>query len=334
MLHLTVDAIAHKLEPGGYAYLPPGADWTVRNEGGANAHFHWIRKAYERVEGLDVPEAFVTNERDVEAGSMPDTDGSWRTTRFVDPADLRHDMHVNIVTFEPGTVIPFAETHVMEHGLYVLEGKAVYRLNEDWVEVRGRRLHVAARVLPAGLLRRWSGPVPLPALQGRQPAHEAEQSHRLSRPTCSGRPPELEPHPLAAGVLLAAPAVGHGRDEPQAVAALRRAGRVAAGAVEPSTTATCSAARVRCTSTVIAASPATCRTTFVTSSLTSSAASSRYPSAAQAVRRWVTTRRAAGTLRGTRAGRAAARRASAGAWSGDGAPAPGAPRTGRPGRAR
>ena len=58
------------------------------------------------------------------------------TTRFVDPADLRHDMHVNIVTFQPGAVIPFAETHVMEHGLYVLEGKAVYRLNSDWVEVR------------------------------------------------------------------------------------------------------------------------------------------------------------------------------------------------------
>ena len=32
--------------------------------------------------------------------------------------------------------IPFAETHVMEHGLYVLQGKAVYRLNEDWVEVQ------------------------------------------------------------------------------------------------------------------------------------------------------------------------------------------------------
>ena len=45
-------------------------------------------------------------------------------------------MHVNIVTFQPGAVIPFAETHVMEHGLYVLQGKAVYRLNEDWVEVQ------------------------------------------------------------------------------------------------------------------------------------------------------------------------------------------------------
>ena len=33
-------------------------------------------------------------------------------------------MHVTIVTFKPGAVIPFLETHVMEHGLYVLEGKA------------------------------------------------------------------------------------------------------------------------------------------------------------------------------------------------------------------
>ena len=61
----------------------------------------------------------------------------WQRTseRFVDPADMRHDMHVTIVTLKPGAVIPFAETHVMEHGLYVLEGKAVYRLNQDWVEV-------------------------------------------------------------------------------------------------------------------------------------------------------------------------------------------------------
>ena len=81
------------------------------------------------------PEAFVTNENDIAPIAMPGTDGRWLTTRFVDPTDLRHDMNVNIVTFLPGAVIPFCETHVMEHGLYVLEGKAVYRLNKDWVEV-------------------------------------------------------------------------------------------------------------------------------------------------------------------------------------------------------
>lgn len=135
-LRLTVDGAEHLLEPGGYAFLPPGCVWTARNPGSEPAKFHWLRKAYERVEGIDVPEAFVVNERDVEPLGMPGTDDTWRTTRFVDPDDVRHDMHVNIVGFEPGGAITFPETHVMEHGIYVLEGKAVYLLNEDWVEVQ------------------------------------------------------------------------------------------------------------------------------------------------------------------------------------------------------
>ncbi|MEX3007758.1 bifunctional allantoicase/(S)-ureidoglycine aminohydrolase [Hoeflea sp. TYP-13] len=134
-LTLTVNGSEHKLEPGGYAYIPPAADWTVMNDAQSPVRFHWVRKAYEFVEGLGVPDVVIANEHNIEPSPMPDTDGKWATTRFVDPADLRHDMHVTVVTFEPGAVIPFAETHVMEHGLYVLEGKAVYRLNQDWVEV-------------------------------------------------------------------------------------------------------------------------------------------------------------------------------------------------------
>ncbi|OLP48043.1 (S)-ureidoglycine aminohydrolase [Salmonella enterica subsp. enterica serovar Javiana] len=135
-LTLTLDDDTHELTAGGYAFLPPGQRWTLRATGDEAATFHWVRKAYQRVEGVDVPEAFVTNEADVEGGEMPDTDGAWTTQRFVDPMDVRHDMHVNIVNFEPGGAIPFPETHVMEHGLYVLEGKAVYLLNNDWVEVQ------------------------------------------------------------------------------------------------------------------------------------------------------------------------------------------------------
>jgi (S)-ureidoglycine aminohydrolase len=133
---LTVDAAEHELAAGGYAYLPAGQAWTLHNPGDTPLRFHWIRKAYERVEGLEAPPAFVTSDQEVTPIPMPGTDGRWATSRFVDPADMRHDMHVNIVTFQPGAVIPFPETHVMEHGLYVLEGKAVYRLNQDWVEVQ------------------------------------------------------------------------------------------------------------------------------------------------------------------------------------------------------
>ncbi|MGQ7846039.1 bifunctional allantoicase/(S)-ureidoglycine aminohydrolase [Granulosicoccus sp. 3-233] len=134
-LSLTIEGEEHELTPGGYAFLPPRCKWRVANKGDEACRFHWIRKAYEFVDGLDVPPAIVTNEQQVAQTPMPETDGRWATTRFVDPTDLRHDMHVTIVTLEPGAVIPFLETHVMEHGLYVLEGKGVYRLNQDWVEV-------------------------------------------------------------------------------------------------------------------------------------------------------------------------------------------------------
>lgn len=132
---LNIDGQGHVLTEGGYAYIPPDAVWTIWNDGETLAKFHWIRKRYVPAEGIDTPEAFVTSDKDVAPTVMPDCDGVWATTRFVDPSDLRHDMHVTIVTFQPGGRIPFAETHVMEHGLYVLEGTADYLLNKDWVPV-------------------------------------------------------------------------------------------------------------------------------------------------------------------------------------------------------
>lgn len=135
-LIVNVGGKSHRMQPGGYAFLPPSSGWTARNEGAAPARFHWFRKFYERVDGIDVPEPLFRNDKEIAPDPMPLTEGRWATTRFVDPSDLRHDMHVTVVTFQPGGIIPFAETHVMEHGLYVLEGQAVYRLNQDWVEVQ------------------------------------------------------------------------------------------------------------------------------------------------------------------------------------------------------
>jgi (S)-ureidoglycine aminohydrolase len=132
---LTLAGKRHDLRPGSYVFIPPGADWQLHNRAAMPARFHWIRKRYEPADGIDPPTAFVSHDDDVPLDVMPDCNDAWATTRFVEWNDLRHDMHVNIVTFNPGGVIPFSETHVMEHGLYVLEGKAVYQLNTDWVEV-------------------------------------------------------------------------------------------------------------------------------------------------------------------------------------------------------
>ncbi len=134
-IELDCAGTGSRLAAGGFAYIPPGLAWRIATVGDTAAVFHWIRKRYEPVDGLGIPDPIVTSDGACTPVAMPDSDGRWATTRFIDPDDMRHDMHVNIVTFAPGAVIPFTETHVMEHGLYVLEGKGVYRLNRDWVEV-------------------------------------------------------------------------------------------------------------------------------------------------------------------------------------------------------
>ena len=131
---LTIDGAEHRLAAGGYAFLPPGHAWTLHNASDTPLQFHWLRRRYQPVAGLSAPNPFVTTDAETPIRWMPGPD-KWGTTRFADPEDLRHDMHVNIVTFHPGGRIPFAETHVMEHGLYVLQGTAKYLLNDDWVDV-------------------------------------------------------------------------------------------------------------------------------------------------------------------------------------------------------
>jgi (S)-ureidoglycine aminohydrolase len=125
---LRLNGTEHVLRPGGLHIFLPSAAGACRTAVPMQCNFIGSG-LYQSVPGLAAPEAIVTNEGSIAPTPMPDTEGRWATTRFVEPSDIRHDMHITIVTFEPGASIPFAETHVMEHGLYVLEGKAVYRLD-------------------------------------------------------------------------------------------------------------------------------------------------------------------------------------------------------------
>jgi (S)-ureidoglycine aminohydrolase len=132
---LTLGQDVYDLRPGSYAYIPSGAVWTLWNKGTEPLRFHWVRKKFKPANGVSVPDALVTHEHDVPPVPMPNCGDLWATQRFVDPLDISYDFHVNIVNFKPGGRIPFAETHVMEHGLYVLQGTADYLLNKDWVSV-------------------------------------------------------------------------------------------------------------------------------------------------------------------------------------------------------
>lgn len=56
--------------------------------------------------------------------------------RVLLPTDFEYDMAVNLFTFQAGAALPFAETHIMEHGLYLLEGQGIYRLDDSWYPIQ------------------------------------------------------------------------------------------------------------------------------------------------------------------------------------------------------
>ena len=132
---LTLGRDTYTLRAGSFVFIPASAVWTLWNRADMPCGIHWIRKKFQELPDMPPPEAFVSHEDDIPSSDMPNACGLWSTKRFFDPFDLRYDMHINIVTFQPGGRIPFAETHVMEHGLYVLQGTADYLLNKDWVPV-------------------------------------------------------------------------------------------------------------------------------------------------------------------------------------------------------
>jgi len=48
------------------------------------------------------------------------------------PDQPAFDFAVNTMTYAPGATLPMVEIHVMEHGLLMLEGGGIYRLDDQW----------------------------------------------------------------------------------------------------------------------------------------------------------------------------------------------------------
>jgi (S)-ureidoglycine aminohydrolase len=131
-LEFTLDGQAHTLAVGGYVYVPVEHPYGLRNASTDECRVIWIKRPYEPID-LPAPAPIVSTRNDLERNAPHTTGRYWQYLLPTD--DLAFDMQVNILGFEPGTYFPYVETHVMEHGLYMLEGQGVYLLAGDWHEV-------------------------------------------------------------------------------------------------------------------------------------------------------------------------------------------------------
>ena len=115
---------------GGYAYLPAGAE-TVTARSPARAVV--IEKSYRALAGVTAPATLIGDEH--KAPAEPFNDDPWLTVRRLLPGDPAFDFAVNTMQFQPGASLPMVEIHVMEHGLLMLEGGGIYRLENRWYPV-------------------------------------------------------------------------------------------------------------------------------------------------------------------------------------------------------
>jgi len=129
---LQMEDQIHELTAGAFAYAPGGASHQLTNASDAGVDVIWLQKPYEPLEGVAAPLPFVSHQECVEKVNKHTQGRTWQ--HLLPDADLAFDFAVNILSFEPGNYFPMIETHVMEHGLYMLEGQGMYLLESDWHE--------------------------------------------------------------------------------------------------------------------------------------------------------------------------------------------------------
>jgi (S)-ureidoglycine aminohydrolase len=131
-LQFELDGKKHALERGSFCWMPPSRPFQITNSMASAARMVWIRRRYVEAEGISIPEPIIAHESEVVANPT-DTYMEQHLTPY---ENLAFDMGINLQVFDPGVYFSDVETHIMEHGLYMLAGRGVYWLNGDFIETR------------------------------------------------------------------------------------------------------------------------------------------------------------------------------------------------------
>jgi (S)-ureidoglycine aminohydrolase len=121
------------LSQGGYAYAPAGVGMDLSNPSSGNIRILLYKQRYVSLAGHEARVVWG-NVNQIEERIYDDMENVF-IQDFL-PMDLGFDMNFHILSFEPAGSHPFIETHVQEHGAYILSGQGVYMLEEDYVQVQ------------------------------------------------------------------------------------------------------------------------------------------------------------------------------------------------------
>lgn len=133
-LEVVVDDTKYELDQGSYVYCPPHLNMVIENNSNSNTKFILYKQRYIPVEGISEPWVVCDNINNLDANIYE----GMEDVTLIDllPTDMAFDMNMHILTFQPGGCHPFIETHVQEHGAYLLTGEGIYNLDNNWIPVK------------------------------------------------------------------------------------------------------------------------------------------------------------------------------------------------------
>ena len=132
-VRLTANDWQGSLSGGGFAFLPPDTAYRFTAEGDG-ASLLVFEKTYQPLAGVAVPPVWIGHESEVAGKPFLGDPAAMLQTLL--PELPAFDLAVNVFKYAPGATLPFVETHVMEHGLLMLAGEGIYRLEDRWYPVR------------------------------------------------------------------------------------------------------------------------------------------------------------------------------------------------------
>jgi (S)-ureidoglycine aminohydrolase len=130
---VTVGAKKRRLKAGGFFFCPAGAAWSlsIPKKG---TQLTLFQKKYVALPGVRAPRPILGDQSRVKG--TPFLGDPAANLQVLLPDEAAFDMAVNIFAYQPGGHLPFVEIHLMEHGLVMLSGGGVYRLEDSWYPVQ------------------------------------------------------------------------------------------------------------------------------------------------------------------------------------------------------
>lgn len=127
-LELRIAEESNTLAPEGYALIPADCRHEIESTDGSRLLV--LERRFIPLDGTEPPPLVIGRVEDKPTAPMGD-DGLLQVRRLI-PDDPRFDCAVNMMEFRPGGSLAYVETHVVEHGLLMLDGGGIYRLDDDW----------------------------------------------------------------------------------------------------------------------------------------------------------------------------------------------------------